>query len=136
MVVRQTCTFAKENDERCRSAPLRGESFCFWHHPDYAEEAAKARQLGGLRRKREKALQGAYEVDGLETVEQIRRVVEIAVLDGLGLDNSVARCRVLIAGALAAAKLLEVGELEERLEAIEGALGPRVLPKQSGRGRR
>jgi len=37
----------------------------------------------------------------------------------LGLENSIARARVLIAGALAAAKLLETGDLEERLAALE-----------------
>lgn len=35
-------------------------------------------------------------------------MLEIALLDTLGLDNSVARSRVLIGGAAAAVKLLEV----------------------------
>jgi hypothetical protein len=38
-------------------------------------------------------------------------VLEIAVLDALGLDNSIARSRILIAASLAAARLLEVDEL-------------------------
>ena len=33
----------------------------------------------------------------------IRRILEIATIDALGLENSIARARVLIAGALAAA---------------------------------
>jgi Mg2+/Co2+ transporter CorC len=45
----------------------------------------------------------------------------------------VARNRTLIAGTLAAAKLLEVGEQEERLAAIEAALGPRVVRPESRR---
>jgi hypothetical protein len=49
------------------------------------------------------------------------------------LENSVARNRALFAGALAATKLLEVGEQEERLAAIEAALGPRVLRPESRR---
>ncbi len=48
---------------------------------------------------------------GLDTVEAVRRVLEIAVLDALGLDNSIARTRVLIAASLAATKLLEVDGL-------------------------
>jgi hypothetical protein len=47
----------------------------------------------------------------------------------MGMENSVARSRTLISGALAAAKLLEVGEQEERLAAVESALGPRVVKK-------
>jgi len=58
----------------------------------------------------------------LGSIESIRRILEIAVLDALGLENSIARARLLIAGSLAAAKLLETGELEERLTSLEAAL--------------
>ena len=47
----------------------------------------------------------------VEDTDAIRRFIEIAVVDALGLENSVARSRTLIAGALAAAKLLEADEL-------------------------
>lgn len=30
---------------------MRGEDFCFWHQPDYKEESAQARKLGGQRRR-------------------------------------------------------------------------------------
>jgi hypothetical protein len=40
--------------------------------------------------------------------------VEIAVLDTLGLENSVARARTLAYLAQTAAKLLEIGSFEER----------------------
>ncbi len=89
---------------------------------------AENRRRGGLRRRREGAVSSAYDFEGLESVENIRRVLEIATIDGLALDNSVARCRVLIAAGLAATRLLEVGELQERLEALEGAVIPRLRP--------
>ena len=123
----RTCSGIKQGGERCRQAPLRDEAFCFWHHPDHAEAADQARKLGGQRRKREGTLQGAYDFDGLESVAQIRRLLEIATHDALGLDNSIARVRSLIALSMAAAKLLEVGELEERLASLEAALGSRVV---------
>jgi len=102
---------------------LRDEPYCFWHSPDHSAEAAEARRLGGLRRRREKTLSGAYDFAGLESIESIRRILEIATLDALGLDNSIARARVLIAAAMAATNLLKVGEFEERLTALEAALG-------------
>jgi hypothetical protein len=37
----------------------------------------------------------------------VRRVLEIAVLATLGLDNSVARSRVLVGAVAAAAKLID-----------------------------
>ena len=132
MVLARTCKASKQNGDRCASSPLLDGEFCFWHSPDHADDAAEARRLGGLRRRREHALAGAYEVEGLATIPEIRRIVEIAVLDALGLENSVARGRLLIAASLAAAKLLEVGELEARLKDVEAALGPR-LQKVTGR---
>jgi hypothetical protein len=104
---------------RCRATPLRDEPFCYWHSPSHREEATEARRLGGLRRRRERTVSHAYDFEGLGSVEQIRRVLEIATLDALGLDNSVARSRLLIQAALAAAKLLEVAELESRVGRLE-----------------
>jgi hypothetical protein len=92
------------------------------HSPDHCTEAAEARRLGGLRRRRETTLALAYDFEGLGSTESIGRIIEIATLDALGLENSIARCRVLIAAALAASRLLEVGELETRLAALEAAL--------------
>jgi hypothetical protein len=122
----RSCKGIKQGGDRCLAPPLRDSDFCFWHDPEHQAEAAEARRLGGLRRKREGTLQGAYDLEGLDTVHGIRRLLEIALLDTLGLENSVARSRVLIAGVLAAAKLLEVGELEERMAAVEATLGPRL----------
>ena len=99
---------------------------CFWHSPEHADEAAEARRLGGLRRRREATLAGAYEVEGLHTLPNIRRLLEIAALDALGLDNSIARSRALAYLAQVAVKLLEVGELEARLAAVEAAVQPIV----------
>jgi hypothetical protein len=96
------------------------------HSPDHAAEAAEARKLGGLRRRRETTLAVAYDFEGLGSTESIGRIIEIATLDALGLENSIARCRVLIAAALAASRLLEVGELEARLSALEATLARQV----------
>ena len=118
-MVGRRCTFAMPRGRLCGATPLRDGPYCFWHAPEKEEEAAEARRLGGLRRRREKTLAGAYEVNGLGSIAEIRRILEIAILDALGLDNSVARVRLLISAALAAAKLLETGELEARLAALE-----------------
>src|SRR5664279_3492942 len=64
----------------------------------------------------------AYDLPGLDTVAGIRRLLDIVVTDGVGLDNGIARLRVLISTALAAMNLLKVGDLEERLAALEGVV--------------
>jgi hypothetical protein len=121
------CKGITKGGERCQAPPLRESDFCFWHDPEYAEEADQARKLGGQRRRREKITEGAYELAELNSIPALRRVLEIALLDALGLENSIARSRALISGVLAGAKLLEVGEMEERMAAVEAALGPRVV---------
>ena len=113
----------------CRAAPVKDGDHCFWHSPEYAEDVAEARRLGGLRRRREVAVSGAYDVNGLETVGDLRRLLVIASLDTLGLENSIARARTLGYLVGVAGKLLETGELEERLAALEAAHGQKTLPE-------
>jgi hypothetical protein len=119
------CKYVREDGSPCRSAPLRGEDFCFWHSPAHAEEADEARRLGGLRRRRERAVAGAYEFGGLSTVPDIRRLLEVATIDTLSLENSVARSRTLAYLAQTALKCLELGDLEERLALLEAAVKSR-----------
>lgn len=61
----------KPSGKRCGAPPLKDGSLCFWHTPAKADEVAEAQRLGGLRRKREKTVATAYEVDGLRDVDQI-----------------------------------------------------------------
>jgi hypothetical protein len=121
-----SCRFQKANGERCRATPMRGEEYCFWHHPEHTEAAAEARRLGGLRRRRERITQGAYDFEGLESVTQIRRLLEVAVIDTLALESSIARSRALAYLVQMALKALEVGELEERVRALEQVTRPRM----------
>ena len=118
----------------CRARPLRDVPFCFWHAPGNEEEVAEARRLGGLRRRREKTVSGAYDFTGLGSIEEIRRLLEIAAIDTLGLENGIARSRVLVQVGLAAAKLLETGELEQRIALLEVAVGTSAPDPLDGTG--
>ena len=120
------CSARTRTGAPCGATPMRGQPFCFWHHPDHRADAAEARRLGGLRRRREKTLEGAYDLhEGFRSVDGILRFVEIAALDLLGLDTSVARSNAMFRGALVAAKLLEVGDLAQRLATVEATLAAR-----------
>lgn len=65
----------------------------------------------------------AYDLPGLGSVEGIRRLLEIVSTDALAMDNGVPRLRALISAAVAATNLLKVGEIEDRLAALEAATG-------------
>jgi len=125
-VATRSCKYRKDDGQPCRAPPLQDSDFCLFHSPEHAKETAEARRLGGLRRRREKTVSGAYDFEGLDDVPKIRRLLEIAVLDTLSLENSVARSRTLAYLAQVALKTLEVGEFEARLEALEATMGPRL----------
>lgn len=116
------CAGRQRDGRQCGAPPMRDEEFCLFHSPEHAEDAAEARRLGGLRRRREKTVVGVYDLEALGSVAAIRRILHIAVVDTLGLDNSLARSRTLIAAVQAATRLLEAGELEGRITALESAL--------------
>jgi hypothetical protein len=113
------CTSLRPDGKPCGSPPLRDGSACFFHASETATEAAEARRLGGLRRRREGSVSGAFEYQGLETVPAIRRLLDIAAIDTLAMENSLARSRTLVQVAVAATRMLEVGELEARLERLQ-----------------
>ncbi len=114
-----TCTTRRKDGHPCNASPMRDLPFCFWHAPEKEEEVAEARRTGGYRRRKERTLTGAYDVGPLDSVEGIRRIFEIVVFNGLSLEISIAQGRLLISAGLALAKLLEVGELADRVAALE-----------------
>ena len=59
--------------------------------------------------------------------------MEVAAYDALGLDSNLGRVRALGYLAQVATTLLEKGEHEERLAAVEAALGSRFASVQSKR---
>ena len=126
---RRTCSFRKHDGCCCRAAPLIDQEYCFWHSPEHAEEAAEARRLGGFRKRREAAVIGAYDLEGLDSLSLLQRVLEIALLDTLGLDNSLNRSRTLGYLVGIGTRLRQEGETEERLQALEAIVrGQKALP--------
>ena len=133
MVVSRTCNARRDDGEPCGAAPLRDGLYCLMHDPAQADVVAEGRRLGGSRRRKEATVAGAYDIEGLDTVPQLRRIVAIVLTDALSMENSVARGRLLLAATQTAAKLLEVGELEQRLEEVEAIMGPRLVERKGRR---
>ena len=125
-MVTKTCKGVRSGGEACGAAPLSEGAYCLWHDPAHADLVAEARRLGGSRRRKEATIAVAYDVLGLGSIAEIRRLVEVAVIDVLSLENTVSRARAIAYLAHIATKLLEAGEHEERLARIEQTLEPRL----------
>jgi hypothetical protein len=117
--------------EACKQAPLRDKDLCYWHDPENEKAAQEARRDGGLRRKRESTLAGAYEFEGILTDGGIARLLDIAAFDTLAQEAGHQKSRTLIAIVLAAEKVVHAAEVEERLIALESVMGDRL--KNGGR---
>ncbi len=118
----RACNALKEDGSPCQAPPLHDAELCLMHSPEHAQEVAEARRLGGLRRRKEQTVASDYDFQGLGTVIEIRRLVEVAALDTLSLENSLGRSRTLAYLAQVSVNLLDKGELESRLEALEDSL--------------
>lgn len=70
----------------CRATPLRDEPFCFWHSPETAEEAAEARRLGGLHRRKKKTVGAIFGFGGLRTIEDNQALLETAAIETLAIE--------------------------------------------------
>jgi hypothetical protein len=133
--MRRRCQARRDDGHSCGATP-NASGLCFWHDPEQAQEAAEARRLGGLRRRKESTVSRAYEFEGLDSVSKITRIMEIAVVDTLSQENSLSRSRTLAYLVQVALKALEVGDMEERLGALEETVIQRSKPalgRRSGR---
>ncbi len=118
------CAFRFPNGEACHSPPLHDGDYCLMHSPEHAKEVQDARRIGGLHRKREATLSAAFDFQGLETVEGIRRLLQIAATDALAMESSPSRSRQLVYIALAALRVLEVRDFEQRILGLERSVIP------------
>ena len=101
-------------------APLRESDYCFNHDPAVGRQRATARKKGGRNRRTKKA---ARICKPLRSVGAVMEVLEGAVADTVVQENSAQRSHTLgyLAGVLL--KALEIGELEDRVCALEKAFG-------------
>ena len=115
------CTAVRADGRPCRATKLRDEEFCFFHSPETAEEAAEARRLGGLHRRKKKSVAAIYGFAGLRTISDSQTLLETAAIETLAIENSINRNRTLATFVATAAKLIELGELADRVAALEAA---------------
>jgi hypothetical protein len=97
------------------------------------------RRLGGLHRRKKRAIASTYDLRGLRTIEDNQALLERPAIETLALENTIARNRGLAGFAAVGAKLIEVGDHEEGLRVLEAtqqlgggaATEPDAFPNES-----
>jgi len=110
----------------------RARAACHRLSPDTADELAEARRTGGYHRRKKRAVATIYGFNGLRTIEDLQSLLETVAIETVAPDNSIAPNRTISGFVAIGAKLLETGELADRLGALEAvARGPKE-PEGSG----
>lgn len=115
------CNAKNARGERCKMHPIRGGEYCFIHAPDRAAERAQARRRGGRNSNAPHYADASALPEDVRTLEDARKVLTYTLAEVAGMENSIARARVLLALFDSFVKSIEIGELEARIAALEAS---------------
>lgn len=86
-----SCVGLSGPDASAGRRPSEASSTASGTAPSARTRPPRRAHWGGLRRKREGTVAGAYELEGLASIPALRRILEIVAVDTLSLDNGTAR---------------------------------------------
>jgi len=113
------CNATTKNGQACKIAALKGDRFCFTHSRQTRAAQAAARKLGGQNRHTPHFAGPETLPADVTTLPQARQILTYTLAEVIGMDNSIARARVLLALFDSFIKSIEIGELEQRIAALE-----------------
>ena len=117
------CT-AKTTRGPCKAQAMKG-GYCFTHDPASGAARATARKLGGQRNRTAHAGQADLLPATVKTIRDATKILDYTLAEIIPMENSIARGRLLIALVAGYINAFEIGELENRIMAIENALKAR-----------
>jgi hypothetical protein len=113
------CKAKTKGGSPCRMKAIQGQRYCFTHDPEQAQARAKARKLGGERNRTPHGGSAAELPSKIRTMDDLRAVYDYTLAEIIPMENSIPRARLLLAIVEQGIKLFEVGEIEQRLAALE-----------------
>ncbi len=117
------CGYIKPDGQRCKALPMKGEGYCYAHHPDLEERRRAASSKGGKRGGRGRARPGNGDLRDVKAwLLRLASAVEggkLEAKDGTAVSQIL---NIWLRGLETERKIKESEELEERLEALEGVL--------------
>jgi len=115
------CRAKNKSGEPC-NASANGNGFCFTHDAAKGKERAIARRNGGLKRITPSVADKSLVPKITRTITDVMTILDYALQESLELSNSIQRGRLLVSIAHGYIEALKVGEMEQRLEAVEMTL--------------
>lgn len=115
----QRCTALKSDGRPCRAHARVGAAFCYLHDPERRLEAQAARIAGGYARSKP----APAEPVSLRTIDDQIAAIEQTIDRVRAGDEGVNVARLVLYGISLARPLVELGEIEERIRALEGNNG-------------
>ena len=129
LMSKKQCNATRKNGEPC-NASANENGFCFTHDVAKGKERAIARRNGGLRRITPHVADASLVPKETRSISDVMIILDYALQESLVLSNSIQRGRLLVSIAHGFIEALKVGEMEQRLEAIEMALKMRKNQKK------
>lgn len=99
-----------------------GSGYCFMHDASRGKERALARRRGGFATKQPHYADASGLPSEIRSIPDVYIILDYALKESVGLDNSINRNRLLVSIAHGYIEAFKVGEMEQRLEAVEIAL--------------
>lgn len=129
LMSKKQCQATNRRGEPC-SASANETGFCFAHDATKGRERAIARRKGGLQRITPHVADASIMPKQTRTIADVMIILDYALQESLVLQNSIQRGRLLVSIAHGYIEALKVGEMEQRLEAVETALSLRKEEKK------
>lgn len=125
---KKQCQAQTKSGDICNAA-ANENGFCFTHDASRGRERAEARRKGGLQRITPHVADASLVPQQTRSIEGVMIILDYALQESLALNNSIQRGRLLVSIAHGYIEALKVGEIEQRLEAVENILKMRKEQK-------
>lgn len=116
------CKATKTNGQPCGGFAVGDGDYCYQHEPSRAKDRAEARRRGGYARGAAHAGDKTALPEKVRSVKDVYAILDYTLAETTALDNSVNRTRAIIALSECYLHAIEVGEHEDRIQALEDAL--------------
>jgi hypothetical protein len=118
MATPRQCKAKTKSGAQCAAYAVKGSRFCLTHAPERARERAKRNKRGGEARRAIPKVSEGIDAPRIANVGDVLGLVNWVIADTWHLENSAPRSRALLAAADQAVKVLQIGELEDRVRAL------------------